>query len=120
MIAHFKSIDKDGNVTSFDSICKYENNTYSFLDLATENTMIYISIDASTVTIKRVGYTNMELFLVNGLKTTGYYKNNLGLEFNFDCLTNDLSINNGSIYASYSLFVENDMVNQQKMWILFN
>ena len=120
MIAHFKSIDKEGNVTEFDSICEYKNNTYSFKDLATENTMIYITIDASTVTIKRLGNTNMEIFLANGIKTSGYYKNNLGLEFNFYTLTTDLSINSCSLYASYSLFMENDKINEHKMWILFD
>ena len=29
-------------------------------------------------------------------------------------------VNSDRIYASYSLFIENDMVNSQKMWILFN
>lgn len=120
MIAHFKSVDKEGNITKFDSKCEYENGIYKFLDLATENTTIYVSIDASTVTIIRKGDTNMELFLTYGGKTTGYYKNNLGLEFNFSIETNDLSINSDRIYASYSLFVENDLINQQKMWILFN
>ena len=120
MIAHFKSVDKEGNVTKFDSQCEYKDGTYIFKDLATENTTIYVSIDASTVTILRKGDTNMELFLVYKEKTTGYYKNNLGLEWNFYAKTDDLSINRDRIYASYSLFVENDIVNQQKMWILFN
>ena len=120
MIAHFKSIDRDGNVTKFDSICEYENGIYKFKDLATEGTMIYISIDATTITITRKGNTNMELFLVRGEKTSGYYKNDLGLEFEFSAITTDLSINSDRIYASYSLFVEEDMVNSQKIWILFN
>ena len=120
MIAHFKSVDKDGNVTIFDSLCEYSDGIYKFKDIATENTYIYISIDASTVSIIRKGNTNMELFLAYGMKTTGYYKNNLGLEFNFLAETTDLSINSDRIYASYSLFVENDLVNQHKMWILFN
>ena len=25
MIAHFKSVDKEGNITKFDSKCEYEN-----------------------------------------------------------------------------------------------
>ena len=120
MIAHFKGIDIDGNVTKFDSACEYENGIYKFVDLSTENTIIYIQIEASTITITRKGNTDMELFLVRNEKTSGYFKNNLGLEFEFSVLTDDLSINSDRIYASYSLFVENDLVNSQKMWILFN
>lgn len=120
MIAHFKSSDKEGNVTKFDAKCDYVDGVYIFPDLAAENTTIYISIDASTVTIIRKGDTDMELFLAYGEKTSGYYKNSMGLEFDFVSYTNDLSINSDRIYASYSLFVENDLVNMQKIWILFN
>ena len=119
MIAHFKSMDKEGNINSFETKCEYKNGLFIFNDLATENTIIYVTITDKSVTITRKGNTNMELLLSLDEKTLGNYKNSLGLEFEFIVKTNELVINNNQIYADYSLFVENDLVNQQKMWLLF-
>ena len=120
MIAKFKSIDKEGNIIEFESACIYENGIYRFADGSIENTMIYVSFDSDSVSIIRKGDTNMDLNLIYKQKTSGYYENNLGLKFEFESFTNDLSVNFNKIYVSYSLFIENDMVNEHKIWILFN
>ena len=120
MIAKFKSIDKEGNITEFESICLYENGIYTFKDESTENTMIYVSFDSNNLNIIRKGDTTMDLNLIFKQKTSGYFENNLGLKFEFESFTDDLSVNFNNIYASYSLFIENELINQHKIWILFN
>ena len=120
MIAKFKSIDKEGNIIEFESICLYENGIYTFKDESTENTMIYISFDSNNLNIIRKGDTTMDLNLIFKQKTSGYFENNLGLKFEFESFTDDLSVNFNNIYASYSLFIENELINQHKIWILFN
>ena len=120
MIVNFKSIDKDGNITEFETEYNYENNVYSFEDKSTENTMIYVSFDSNSLSFIRKGDTIMNLDLIYKQKSSGYFKNNLGLRFEFETFTNDLSINFNKIYVSYSLFIENDLINEHKIWILFN
>lgn len=120
MIAKFKSIDKEGNVIEFESDCSYENGIFTFKDQSIENTMIHLTYDSNSVSILRNGDTKMDLNLIYKQKTSGYYENNLGLKFEFYSFTNDLSVNSNQIYVSYSLFIENDMINEHKIWILFN
>lgn len=120
MIVNFKSIDKDNNIIEFETEYNYENNVYSFIDKSCENTMIYVSFDSNSLSFIRKGDTVMNLDLIYNQKSSGYYKNNLGLKFEFDTYTKDLSINFNKIYVSYSLFIENELINEHKIWILFN
>lgn len=120
MIAKFKSIDKEGNIIEFESICLYENGIYSFKDESIENTMIHVSFDSNNLNFIREGDTIMDLNLIYKQKTSGYFENKLGLKFEFESFCNDLSLNFNKIYVSYSLFIENELINEHKIWILFN
>ena len=120
MNVKFKSIDKEGNLTEFTTEYHYENGIYSFNDESAEDTTVFISHKNNFLAIIRTGKTNMELYLSPDDNNEGNYKNDMGFEFNFISKTHKLVITENEIYAEYSLFVENDEVNREKMWILFN
>ena len=120
MNVKFKSIDREGNLTEFTTEYHYENGIYSFNDESAEETTVFISYKDDFLAIIRSGKTNMELYLSPDETNAGNYKNDMGFEFNFISKTHKLVITKAEIYAEYSLFVENDEVNREKLWILLN
>lgn len=114
----FKSIDGLNNEINYTSKYIKENNTYIFDDNTDKNTKINLEINDEII-FRRIGDTNMLLILNLNRITDGFYSNIRGLEFKFKCKTNELIYENDKLYINYDLFVENELINTQKIWILF-
>ncbi len=118
MLIFFYSKDKEHNKVSFQTEGHYEENILVFQDKSVSNTKIYLDIKPDRLLFKRKGDVDMILDLVKDKKTTGYYKNELGLEFNFDCVCKELSIKNNRIDMSYTMFLDNEIILDNKIWII--
>lgn len=93
--------------------------TYSFLDKSSENTKIDLTkVSSKEIKFLRRGDVFTSIDFILNHKTKGIYKNNLGLEFEFDVLTNRLMIENNKILIEYDYFYESDLLSKFKIILL--
>jgi len=117
----FYSVDKFNEKVIFN--VDYENPTtssFEFIDKSIKNTKILLNIiDNESVKFTRIGDINMDLLLILGKETNAYYKNNIGLEFEFTVYTKYISISNNKIEIEYDINVM-DNKNTFKITIMFH
>lgn len=118
MIVTFHSLDNDNNKIYFKSEAQIIDDYIVFDDKSIENTKIYLKYNSSSVIFKRVGNTNMSIEYIQDKITTGTYKNELGLEFNFSVDTTSFSIEKDKIIIEYNMYIEKDYISSHKIWIL--
>ena len=59
----------------------------------------------------------MKLELELDKKTKGNYKNSNGLEFDFECLCDELKINEKNITLGYSLIIDGNAISYHKILV---
>lgn len=116
MKAHFYSISKNSNV-KYISDLKIDNNTYSFKD--SDNTFINLSIlNNNHIIINRFGSISMDMVFKTLEKTKSFYKNDMGLEFDLEIFTKDISISKDKIVIEYDLYLDNILNDSYKIFVL--
>ena len=120
MILTFHSIDSNDNKIIFNTEYTKKDNLVIFKDKSMENSVIELTIENDSITLKRTGDNEMDLMLIYNQKTTGFYKNNMGLEFEFEAYTTSLNITSKKISIEYTMFLEDNPISTHKIWILFH
>ncbi|MGM9969701.1 MAG: DUF1934 family protein [Anaeroplasma sp.] len=113
----FHSLDSDENKIFFKSDAHYENDYIVFEDKSCQNTIIYLKID-SIINLIRKGKVNTNISFIEGIKTDCHYNNDIGLEFDFQVLTNNININKNKITIEYTMFLDGKEFSTHKIWIL--
>lgn len=116
----FYSVDSNDEKVVYNTPFVRDENQIIFLDKSVSNTTIYLTILENSLLFERKGDIEMSLPLEMGKKTHCHYKNELGLEFDFLVLTNELLISSKRIEMEYSLFLEGDTISTHKITILFH
>lgn len=115
MKAHFYSISKDYK-QKYISDLKIEGSKYIFNDTKDTKTIFDI-INTSNISIKRSGDTKMDM-VCSLLKTTkGTYENEL-ISFNFEVYTKNIEISDDKISIEYDLYIDAELNNQYKIYLL--
>ncbi len=112
MIVSFISIDEDNNKIEYTSHANIDNNKIIFKDKSTNDTNIMIYQESDSLYLKRYGMVDMIMEYKLGYKTKGYYKNQDGIEFEFQIFTKYLEINADKCIVDYQMIVENDVVSK--------
>lgn len=116
----FYSVDSNKEKVCYSTEFVRDENQIIFLDKSVANTTIYLTIFENSLLFERKGDILMDLPLKYGEKTLCHYKNELGLEFDFLVLTNELLISSKRIEMEYSLFLEQDKISTHKITIIFH
>ena len=113
----FYSLDDENNKIFFKSKGTKENNIISFKDKSNENTTILLEINASSITFYRKGNVDMKLILEKNNTNECYYKNEMGLEFNFKAFCKELIVKEKRIDIEYDMILDEDILSSHKIWI---
>lgn len=116
----FHSIDNENNKIFFKSLASKNDNIISFEDKSTMNTTIFLEIKDLSIIFIRKGSINMNIELILNNRTPAKYKNEMGLEFDFEVFTNKLIIEKNKITIEYIMFLDNEEISSHKIWILFH
>ena len=118
MLVTFQMISENVNI-DFKVFGKRENNTLIFPDKSVPNTTMYVTILADGVEIVRKGSVDMKQTFKFNQKLEGYYKNNMGIEFNLSSFTTEISITENTILIFYEHYLENNWQSSNKLKIIF-
>lgn len=118
MKVFFYSIDDEKNKINFNTEGFYENDYLVFSDKSIPNTKIYLKYENNTLIFKRFGFVNMNVRLHHQEKTNAWYKNDMGLEFNFITFTKVLNYKDNRIDIEYDMILDNKVYSTHKIWII--
>lgn len=116
----FYSIDSNNDKVIYHTSYIKSENTIIFDDKSVSNTKIYLTIDDNKVLFERKGNVSMKILLEEDKLSFCHYENEMGLSFDFTVVTTYLSISNKRIEMAYELFLENDMISNHKITIIFH
>ena len=88
----FLSIDNEKNRIFFSSEAVKSNDELAFVDGTTPNTTIHLITIDNKLKLIRDGSVKMEMIFIDKEKTKGTYRNEMGLEFEFDIFCHELII----------------------------
>lgn len=118
MLINFEMISENLNI-SYKVFGKREGNTLIFPDKSVPNTIMNVTFGEDFVEIKRTGNVSMfQRFKFNS-KEVGYYKNDLGLEFEISSFTTEISITKNQIEVFYEYYLSNEWQSSNKLKIIF-
>lgn len=118
MQVFFYSLDNQNNKVSFNTAYKREDNKIIFEDKSIENTVIYLYIYKDKLILERKGSVEMKISFIKNKSIPSYYKNQLGLEFNFIAKCHKLTITENRIDIEYDMILDNDLISSHKIWII--
>ena len=116
MKINFYSYTPSGNVR-FESEGIQNGNTLSFIDKSYENTTLNITINESSVTLKRVGGCSMDMHLEIGRKCPGHFKG-ADLEFDFIAEAKKIEITGDKITLFYELIINGNSYGLYKIFVV--
>ena len=118
MLITFEMISENLNI-NYKVFGKMEGNTLIFPDKSTPNTMMNVMIGDDFVEIKRSGKVEMlQRFKFNS-KESGFYRNDMGLEFEISSFTTEISITKNQIEVFYEYYLSNEWQSSNKLKIIF-
>ena len=97
---------------SFESIGEQNERRIKFID--NEGDTNYIVVQENTLEYYKKGNIDMKYKFNLDKVTKGYYAI-MGNKFDFDIVTNELTIENDYIYIKYDLYQMSDLVNQTEL-----
>lgn len=118
MKVFFYSVDDEENKVSFHSEGAYRDNVLSFEDKTLKNTKINIYIDSNRLIFQREGSVEMKLELIEGQAMPSFYRNDMGLEFEFQAFCHKLDISNNKIDIEYEMILDHNSLSYHKIWII--
>lgn len=116
----FLSMDEEKNKIYFETDCFKKDNQISFTDKSIPNTLINIELKENAVILNRTGETEMWMIFKENTKTSGFYKNQSGLSFDFEIVCHKLLRNDRKIMVYYDLVLDKVEVHSHKISLLFN
>ena len=116
----FYSIDSNNDKVLYHTSYIKSENTIIFDDKSVLNTKIYLTIKDDKVLFERKGNVIMYILLDLDKITFCHYENEMGLKFDFSVKTTNLVLKNNKIEMAYQLFLENDMISNHKITIIFH
>lgn len=105
MNIHFYSKSDDYEIEFFTN-ANEEEGFIVFKDESLDNSFIKMKILPQELLFDRFGDVSMKISFIEGLKTSGKYKNSMGLEFDFEAFTRKLKIESNIIELSYDLLID--------------
>ena len=118
MLVTFEMITENLNI-NYKVFGKMEGNVLSFPDKSVPNTTMKVYINSDSVEIVRIGNVNMKQTFKLNKKELGFYKNDLGIEFEIASLTREMIVTENSITLIYDHYLENEWQSNNKLKILF-
>ena len=115
VVIDFTMSSLDSNI-KFNSIGELKNQRLIFFD--DESNKHYILFEKETIEYYKKGSMDMKFSFNIDCKTTGSYKTN-GIEFTFDILTTKLENTSNELVIEYTLFQENEVINENKLIIQY-
>jgi uncharacterized beta-barrel protein YwiB (DUF1934 family) len=109
----FKITSLDSSV-EFDTVGEYKNNRIKFLD--PEDDVNYIIKHKDTIEYYKKGQVDMKYKFNLDAVTKGYYTIAHN-KFEFDIVTNLMTIEDDHIYIKYDLYQSNELVNQTELTV---
>ena len=116
----FHSIDDNDNKIFYETNYEKSENEIVFIDKTLENTTNHLLIDEDKLKLIRLGDVEMEMLFILNQTTNGYYKNNIGLEFEFIIKTNKLKVEKNKILVEYNMILDEFTASTHKIWILLH
>ncbi len=120
MVVIFRSVDQENNSVSFQSEGYYDGEYLIFEDKSALETKIHLQILDNKLILIREGLIKMKITLVEGKCLPSYYKNDIGLEFNFIAFCKKLIINKNKIMVEYDMILDNEKLSSHKIWIILH
>lgn len=118
MKVFFYSIDDDNNKIHFNADGFYEEDFLTFEDKSIPNTKIYLKQENNELIFKRLGFVEMNMRLKHQEKTKAKYKNDMGVEFDFETITKILSYKDNRIDIEYDMILDDKVYSTHKIWII--
>lgn len=118
MKVFFYSVDDEENKVSFHTDGLYKDNILSFEDKTLSNTRIHIYIYPDRLIFQREGSVEMKLELIEGQAMSSFYKNDIGLEFEFKAFCHKLKISKDKIDIEYEMILDHNSLSYHKIWII--
>jgi uncharacterized beta-barrel protein YwiB (DUF1934 family) len=118
MLINFEMISENLNI-NFKVFGKRDDNILTFPDKSVPNTTMMVIFKSDAVIIKRYGSVSMEQSFVVGEQLTGFYKNDMGLEFEIRSFTTELIVEENKIEIFYEHYLEDKWQSSNKLKILF-
>ena len=118
MLVEFTMIN-DNEEYSFKVMGKKRDNVLTFPDKMIPHTLIDIIFDEDMIIVNRRGKTEMYQEFKLNQKLKGFYKNDMGLEFDIYSDTLELSVNEHEVNILYDFYLEKDKQSRNKLLIKY-
>lgn len=118
MLVYFEMISENVNI-NFKVFGKRDGNIITFPDKSVPNTNMMVIFKDDAVIIHRTGSVTMEQSFVLGEQLKGFYKNDMGLEFEISSFTTELTVEENKIEIFYEHYLEDKWQSSNKLKILF-
>ena len=118
MLINFEMISENVNI-NYKVFGRRENNVLIFPDKSVPNTTMMVVIKSDEVIIRRTGSVSMGQSFVVGEQQVGFYKNDMGLEFEIRSFTTEMIIEENKIEIFYEHYLEDKWQSSNKLKILF-
>lgn len=118
MLVTFEMISENLNI-SYKVFGKKEGNTLTFPDKSVPNTIITVILGCDFIEIIRNGNVNMKQTFKLNTKESGFYRNDLGMEFKIASLTTEMVVTENVIMVSYEHYLEDEWQSSNKLKIIF-
>ena len=116
----FHSIDDNDNKIFYESDYEKSEKEIMFIDKTLENTTNHFIFLKDKLKLIRSGDVEMEILFDLSNLTKGYYKNTMGLEFEFFIKTNTLKVEKNKILVEYNMILDEINTTTHKIWILLH
>ncbi len=115
---HFYSYQDGLDTISFETKVDVSNDKYSFKDESYEDTFIEFLFNENEIEFKRFGkINNLMTFRLNEY-TKATYKNDMGLEFEYEVLTKEIFIKDDKIKITYDYFMDKEKISSVKIILI--
>lgn len=118
MVVSFLSFDCDKNKTSFQTEAIQKGNVIQFEDKSSIDTQIQITLLEDAFILERSGFIEMYLHFCLDKLTKGKYKNNDGLEFDFEVHTKSLFMEKNKLKASYDMIMDEEILSSHTFQVV--
>ena len=118
MLINFEMISENVNI-NFKVFGRRDGDILIFPDKSVPNTTMMVVFKNDAVIIRRTGSVNMEQSFVLGEQLKGFYKNDMGLEFEIRSFTTELTVEENKIEIFYEHYLEDKWQSSNKLKIIF-
>ena len=118
MLINFEMVSENVNI-NYKVFGRRDGDVLIFPDKSVPNTTMMVVFKENAVIIRRLGAVSMEQSFVLGEQRTGFYKNDMGLEFEIRSFTTEMNVEENMIEIFYEHYLEDKWQSSNKLKILF-